>query len=160
MFHGFSWTVNEQLECVGHDAGSHWGRARRWRRWRLKLCPRQIYPMRFWVELHRSRAAFRFQSLHGPEFLRRLFFHDVCHSFAARREDKLRRIVKSRAINACADGCGGDDFAALSIEHGHHLVVAGGEESMMRGVERNPTWLFARRERPMRHHLMLGGIDR
>jgi len=116
--------------------------------------------MRLWVERHRSRATLGLQGLHGPEFLRRLFFHDVRHAFAARREDKLRRIVKSRAINACADGCGTDDFAALSIEHGHHLVVASGEESMMRGVERNPTWLFARRERPMRHDLMLGGIDR
>ena len=53
-----------------------------------------------------------------------------------------------------------DDFARLRIEHRDYLVATGGENPMMRGVERDPARFFTGRERPARHHFAFGGVDR
>ena len=46
------------------------------------------------------------------------------------------------------------------VEHHHHLVVATGEQAMMRGIKRDAAWFFARSDWPARRHLMLRRIDR
>ncbi len=51
------------------------------------------------------------------------------------------------------------DLAGISVEHFHHLVVAGGEEPMMRSIKRDAGRFFSGRERPMRHDFMLRGVD-
>src|SRR6476620_10254045 len=159
MFHGFSWTVNEQLECVGHDARSPWGYARRRVWWGLKLCGRQIYPMRFWVERHRSRAAFRLQSLKDSQFVWRLFSRDCRRAVSARRERELRCVIEGTAVDASANRNTANHLSAFGIEHHHHFVVAAGEQTMMHRIQGDSTWSFARRKRPARDDFMFVRIN-
>ena len=159
MFHGFSWTVNEQLECVGHDAGSPWGCAGRWRRWRLKLCGRQIYPMRFWVERHRSRAALGLQSLKDRQFVWCFFSRDCRRAVSARRESELRCVIEGTAVDAGANRDTAHDLSAFGIEHHHHFVVAAREQTVMRRIQSDSTWSFARRKRPARDDFMFVRVD-
>ena len=80
-------------------------------------------------------------------------------AFAARSECELRRIVERAAVRAGADRNICDHFAAFRVEHHHHLVVTGREQTMMRRVERNAGRFFPRRERPIRDHFMLRAVD-
>jgi len=116
--------------------------------------------MRLRIERHRSRAPICWHRLHHAKFLRRFFFQDIRHAFSTGSKDQLRRIIKGRAIHACANRRGPNDFSRLRIEHCHHFVVTGGKDPVMRGIKRDPAWFFTGRYRPMRRHFVLGGIDR
>ena len=115
--------------------------------------------MRSWVERHRSRAAFRFQSLKDCQFVWGFFSRDYRSAVPTRGERELRSVIERAAIDAGANRNSIDDFSAFGIEHHHHFVVAAREQTMMRRVQRDSTWSLARRKRPARDDFMFVRID-
>ena len=106
--------------------------------------------MRAWIERHRACARFCFQRLHDREFLRRFLFCDCSRAIATGRERELRRVIERAPIYTGADWDSPDNFARLGVEHCHHLIVTAGKQAMMRRIEGDAAWLFARCDRPTR----------
>ena len=115
--------------------------------------------MGFGIERHCSCAALRVQSLDNRQFPWRYFSRDYRRAVPARGERELPCIVKRTAIYAGANRNSVDDLSAFGIEHHHHFVVAAREETMMRSIQRNSTWSFARRKRPARDNFMFVRVD-
>ena len=115
--------------------------------------------MRFWVERHRSRAAFSFQNLNHRQFVGGLFSRDCRRAVSARRERELRCVVEGTAVDAGANRDTAHHLSAFGIEHHHHFVVTAREQTMMRRIQSDSTWSFARRKRPARDDFMFVRID-
>src|SRR5437762_4513608 len=115
--------------------------------------------MRFGIERHCSCAALGFQSLKDSQFAWHYFSRDYRRAISARGERELARVVKHTAIDAGANRNSVDDLSAFGIEHHHHFVVATREQTMVRSIQRDSTWSFARRQRPVRDDFMFVRID-
>src|SRR5262249_23172787 len=101
------------------------------------------YPMRFWIERHRSRTALGCQTLDHRQFVRRFFFSNCCCAVAARCERELQRIIKRAAVNPRANGNSVDKLSSFRIEHRHHFVVTPRKQSMMVRVEGDAARTFS-----------------
>src|SRR6266478_9211274 len=115
--------------------------------------------MGFGIERHCPCAALRLQTLDNRQFPWCYFSRDCRRAVSARGERELTCLVKRTAIHAGANRNSIDDFSAFGIEHYHHFVVAAREQTMMRSIQRNSTWSFARRKRPVRDDFMFVRID-
>ncbi len=74
-----------------------------------------------------------------------IFVNNGQHSIpAAGHEYFLRVGIEPAGINSRSDGNSGDDFSGVGVHHCHHLVVASGEEAMMRHIERQGAGFLAR----------------
>ena len=93
------------------------------------------------------------------QFVWRFFSRDCRRAVSARGECKLPCVIKRTAIDAGANRNSVDDLSAFGIEHDHHFVVAAREQTMMRSIQSDSTWFFARRERPVRDDFMFVHID-
>ncbi len=113
----------------------------------------------FWVERHRSRAAFRFQNLNHRQFVGGLFSRDCRRAVSARRERELRCVIEGTAVDAGANRDTAHHLSAFGIEHHHHFVVAAGEQTMMPGVQSDAARFFSRRQRPPCNDLMFRCVD-
>ena len=115
--------------------------------------------MRFGVEGHRSCTALGFQGLKERQFVWRFFSRDCRRSVSTGGECKLPCVIKRTAIDAGANGNRVDDISAFGIEHHHRFIMAAREQTMVRSIQRDSTWFFSRRERPVRDDFMFVHID-
>ena len=132
-------------------------RGRRWRRTEFRRDREDI--VRFGVERHGARSRLGLHIFRDAEFLRRVFFHDGQYAFTARGERQSGFIVVGGCVDTFADRGSCQDFAAIGIDYGHHLVIAADEEAAVLAVEGQSAGLGAGRERPLRFHFQLVGID-
>src|SRR6185437_6960696 len=115
--------------------------------------------MGFGIERHCPRTALGLQSLDNGQFPWCYFSRDCRRAVSARRERELRCVIEGTAIDAGANRNSVDDFSAFGIEHHHHFVVAAREQTMMRRIQSDSTWSFARRKRPARDDFMFVRVD-
>src|ERR1700752_2377339 len=104
--------------------------------------------MGFGIERHCPSTALGLQSLDDGQFPWCYSSRDCRRAISARGERQLTCVIKRTAIDADANRNGVDDFSAFGIERHDHFVVAAREQTMMRSIQRDSTWSFARRKGP------------
>ena len=107
------------------------------------------------VEGEGAGAFLRLNIFGDAEFAGRFFAHHRQHALAAGREGEAGAFVKGGGIHSFADCGRGKHFAAVGVDHGHHLIVAAGKQAAILAVDGEAAGFLARGQRPARFHFQL-----
>jgi len=97
----------------------------------------------FWIERHGSCAVLGGDGLDDGVFVGRILMGDGDCAVAARCEGEAGCGIEAIGVHAFADRDSRDNFSGGVIDHGHQLIAAACEETIVRDVDRHSSWILA-----------------